>query len=436
MAGHIKKREWLDGKALSSDAQKRKQQVREITARARAAGRTLAPIRSTYQARIPSEQDRRKDDVKSFDRKRDAERWLAEESARRVTGDTRDSTKPFSELVATWERTRAAKLAPKTRERYAGIVANYLLPEWGRTPLAKLDRPKIKEWFADLDASPGQAKKVHTVLSSILSEAVELRLLRDNPAARLGLATPPRHDMTILTAEEVRSLAEAMPRPSDRLAVYVAAYCGLRAGEQWALRCRDIDLPRRQLSVTRTLHEARGHLEFRNTTKSDGSRRAVSLPIFLANMLETHLATLPADPNALLFTAPGGGNGREEGDGGPIRHGLFVRRVFKPALKGKPAVEAKPAKRGRAAQPARPAVPGAVPADKAKLRWHDLRDTCASLLIHNGASILLVSKRLGHAAPSMTLDRYGWLYPSAEAALTDALDATFNTVMPLRREAA
>ena len=212
MAGHIKKREWLDGKALSSDAEKRKQQVREITATARAAGRSLAPIRSTYQARIPSEQDRRKDDVKSFDRKRDAERWLTEESARRVTGDTRDSTKPFSELVATWERTRAAKLAPKTRERYAGIVANYLLPEWGRTPLAKLDRPKIKEWFADLGASPGQAKKVHTVLSSILSEAVELRLLRDNPAARLGLATPPRHDMTILTAEEVRALAEAMPR--------------------------------------------------------------------------------------------------------------------------------------------------------------------------------------------------------------------------------
>jgi integrase len=132
-------------------------------------------------------------------------------------------------------------------------------------------------------------------------------------------------------------------------------------------------------------------------------------------MLASHLETLPADPNALLFTAPGGGNGRADGDGGPVRHGLFVRRVFKRAVKGDP--DNKDSRKRR---------PPALPAAKHSLRWHDLRDTCASLLIHNGASILLVSKRLGHAAPSMTLDRYGWLYPSAEAALTVALDATYN----------
>jgi integrase len=60
--------------------------------------------------------------------------------------------------------------------------------------------------------------------------------LRDNPAARLRLATPPRRDMTVLTAAEIRALAEAVQRPQDRLAVYVAAYTGLRAGELWALR--------------------------------------------------------------------------------------------------------------------------------------------------------------------------------------------------------
>jgi hypothetical protein len=35
-------------------------------------------------------------------------------------------------------------------------------------------------------------------------------------------------------------------------------------------------------------------------------------------------------------------------------------------------------------------------------------------VIHNGAPFLLVTKRLGHAALSMTLDRYGWLHPSAD----------------------
>jgi integrase len=91
--------------------------------------------------------------------------------------------------------------------------------------------------------------------------------------------------MTILAATEVRALAEAVERPGDRLAVYVAAYSGLRAGELWALRRRDLDLAGRRLLVGRTLKDAHGKLEFVNATKTDGSRRVVSLPAFLANML-------------------------------------------------------------------------------------------------------------------------------------------------------
>lgn len=350
-------------------------------------------------------------------------------SARRseiVTGDfidPRSSAKPFSELVATWERTRAAKLAPKTRERYDSVTRTYLPPAFGSTPLAKLTRATIKEWFADLDATPGTARKVQVVLSSVLSEGVELGVLRENPAARLKLAAPPRRDMTVLTAAEVRALAEAMPRPSDRLAVYVAAYTGLRAGELWALRRRDVDIGGKRLIVCRTLKDSHGHLEFVNEMKTSGSRRVVSLPAFLANMLAAHLDGLAAGPDALLFRSPGGGSKRKAGDGGPVRHGLFVRRAFKPAIKGDPDND-DPAKRR----------PPALPSDKQKLRWHDLRHTCASLLIHGGASVLLVQKRLGHASATTTLDRYGWLFPSAEAALADALDVTYDNVIALDRE--
>jgi len=91
--------------------------------------------------------------------------------------------------------------------------------------------------------------------------------------------------MTILTAAEVRTLAEAVERASDRLAVYVAAYTGLRAGEFWALRARDVAVAGRRLVVGRTLKEAQGKLEFVNATKTDGSRRVVSLPAFLANTI-------------------------------------------------------------------------------------------------------------------------------------------------------
>lgn len=415
--GHIKKREWLDGQALATGSEARKQQVRQITARARATGRTLAPIRVSYQARIPSPANRRKDLVKSFERKRDAERWLSDQASainRSDFIDPREMAKPFRDLVETWRRTRLATKAPKTRERYEGILRMYLLPEFGSMPVGQIRRPLIKEWFADLDVSPGTARKVQIVLSSVLSEGVELGVIRENPAARLRLATPIRREMTVLTAEEIRGLAETIDRPADRLAVYVAAYTGLRAGEMWALQRRhvDLDVESPRLIVERTLTSESGRLVFRNATKTDGSRRVVSLPTFLANMLRTHLKGLPGDPATLVFTGHGGGNGRRADSGGPVRHELFRSRVFKPA------------------------VIAALPPEKHGLRWHDLRHTCASLLIHSGASILLVSRRLGHANTTTTLDRYGWLYPSAEAAMAGALDDIFDAgnVVPIARE--
>jgi hypothetical protein len=44
----------------------------------------------------------------------------------------------------------AARLAPKTRERYASVTRTYLLPAFGTTPVGELTRATIKEWFAGL----------------------------------------------------------------------------------------------------------------------------------------------------------------------------------------------------------------------------------------------------------------------------------------------
>jgi integrase len=66
------------------------------------------------------------------------------------------------------------------------------------------------------------------------------------------------------------------------------------------------------------------------------------------------------------------------------------------------------------------------------LRFHDLRDTCASLLIAAGAHPKAIQERLGRSSITMTLDRYGHLLPGLGDALADALDtahaATDNVV--------
>jgi integrase len=58
----------------------------------------------------------------------------------------------------------------------------------------------------------------------------------------------------------------------------------------------------------------------------------------------------------------------------------------------------------------------------AALRVHDLRHTCASLLIREGTSIKAVQHHLGHKSASITLDRYGHLFPEELDHLTDRLD--------------
>lgn len=94
-----------------------------------------------------------------------------------------------------------------------------------------------------------------------------------------------------------------------------------------------------------------------------------------------------------VFTAPGGGQ---------LRHGNFYNRIFKPT------------------------VQKTLPGELQRARFHDLRHTHAALLIAQGAHPKAIQYRLGHSSITVTLDRYGHLFPALDDALTDALDATYR----------
>jgi hypothetical protein len=64
------------------------------------------------------------------------------------------------------------------------------------------------------------------------------------------------------------------------------------------------------------------------------------------------------------------------------------------------------------------------------LRIHDLRHTAVALWIAAGANPKEITARAGHASVSFTLDRYGHLYPEADTALRDRLDALYGTAQP------
>ena len=195
----------------------------------------------------------------------------------------------------------------------------------------------------------------------------------------------PHSQMLFLDAGQVEALVDEMD-DRYRTLVQVLAYGGLRWGEAAALRRNRCRLLTGRLEVCESLAEVGGHLHF-GTTKTH-SIREVALPPFLVEALAHHLATeVEEHPAALVFTSP---------EGGPMRHGNFTRRFWRPAVE-------------------QAAVPDG-------LRIHDLRHTAASLLIASGANIKAVQSQLGHKSATTTLDRYGHLFSDDLDRLAEALD--------------
>jgi len=67
----------------------------------------------------------------------------------------------------------------------------------------------------------------------------------------------------------------------------------------------------------------------------------------------------------------------------------------------------------------------------AGVRLHDLRHTCASLAISAGANVKVVQKLLGHMTATLTLDRYGHLFPDDLDAVADAFDSAAGSLRTL-----
>jgi integrase len=61
-----------------------------------------------------------------------------------------------------------------------------------------------------------------------------------------------------------------------------------------------------------------------------------------------------------------------------------------------------------------------------KIRFHDLRHTAASLMLNHGIPVLIVSKRLGHSKPSITIDVYGHLIPSQQEEAARLMDSLMS----------
>lgn len=236
--------------------------------------------------------------------------------------------------------------------------------------------------------------KHHVPLHKALDQAVKWTMIPRNVAEVVKAPRPVHKDMRPLSAEETRRLL-ATAR-GDRLeALYVlAVHTGMRQGELLALRWQDVDLENTRASVRRTLTKSGGRLLF-GEPKTKKSRRTIQLTAGSVNALRAHRKRQVEErlaagglwsDNGLVFASE---------TGTLINPSNLRRRSFASLLK-------------KAGMP--------------KVRFHDLRHTCATLLFGRSVHPKYVQELLGHANIAITLDTYSHVIPGMDGGTASAME--------------
>lgn len=335
--------------------------------------------------------------------------WLRKTLGQIDDGMTYSSTKiTLEEFLADWLSSMRTSLRPRTCTQYEQLTRAYINPELGRFKIKELS-PSIVQGFYDRLLVKGTGvytvRKVHTFLHSSLERAVRLGIVNVNPAHLAVQPKPPDQEMKILEKNQISQMLIASQNSRLYPLIHLALATGMRQMEILGLKWTDLDWTRRTLKVERQLvRPEEGKVVF-VSPKTRAGKRSLPLGSKTIEVLREHHEHQCAEriatgdkwqENNLIFTS---------GVGSPVDPRNLLRD-FKKLLRdaGLPAI-----------------------------RFHDLRHTAASLMLNNNVPVISVSKMLGHAHPSITLNVYGHILPSTQAEFAEMIDGLITPIqLPLR----
>lgn len=289
--------------------------------------------------------------------------------------------------------------AKRTYKSYHDLLKQHLPEAIGKLPLGKVPPEMLQRLFNSIAAAGNgrTAELLRAVLRSALNRAVRLRRVEMNPV--LGTEAPKYEHLEtdVWTTEEASRFLGAVEEIHNAALYICALSLGLRKGEVSGLRPDDLDLDNRVLYVQRTLSwikepgEKEGHWDVREPKR--GSARPLKMTETVYSALVHHLArratlastTKDWNDSGYLFVSP---------TGAPL-HESNVTKAFHAIC------------------------------DKAKvprLRFHDTRHTCGTLLHVQGADPFIIKEVLGHSQLSTT-KRYAHVPLEITGAALDGLDA-------------
>ncbi|TDB38228.1 MAG: site-specific integrase [Actinobacteria bacterium] len=306
----------------------------------------------------------------------------------------------LAEYLQTWlENYAKPNVGNKTYESYKRIVDLNITPNLGQVKLAELRPLQIQTFYSELmrsgrkkggGLSPLTVQHVHRLLRKALHQAVRWEILDRNPADGADAPRVPRKEMHALDRDGLSRLLAALRGNKLYLPVLVAATTGMRRGEILALRWRDVEIDAKSLRVARSLQQISTGLEFKEPKSLRGRRSIALAQVTVAELKALKDARHPK-PDDLVVCRP---------DGTPwppdqlsVEFHVFIKRT------------------GFA------------------IRFHDLRHTHASNLLRDGVPVNVVSQRLGHAEPAITLNVYSHVLPGMQEEAAAKVDEMMAEVL-------
>lgn len=346
--------------------------------------------------------------ARTFATKTQANRWVRDMEVDVRRGDWVDprlGRTTFGEWAAEY-LTTIVHLRNVTRVDYERIVRVHLVPTLGDIPIAQVEQVDVRRLLASKQAAelaPKTLQKIRLVLRQVLEVARGSGAIKANPCEGLRLPRAHQKEPIFLTAEQVELLAASTRRPYDTL-IRFAAVTGLRPSELCGLRVGRLNLIKGTVEVAEALTVVKGRTEVGPTKTS--LRRTITVPRFSCDEIalllaeRSHELGRPLVAEDYVWTAP---------MGGPLRRDLLHKRILRPAV-----------------------TAAGLPAG---LRTHDLRHTCASILIQLGAHPKVIQEWLGHQSIMVTMDVYGHLFPSLNDALAVRIEEVFRAAQGAPLEA-
>jgi integrase len=343
----------------------------------------------------------------------------------------------FEEFTDIWLRDYAhGNLQPRTAFEYK-LLLSRIIPAIGHLRLLQLQPTHLNKFYNNLredgireDGKEGGLSEQtilhhHRLISTILNCAIQWGFLLSSPASRVKapkISKKEARHYDIEKTDYILHLLEKEPH-KYRTMITLALYGGMREGELNALTWSDVDPETGLITISKSLQHLPDRGTFVKSTKTENTR-VIHVSPNVIGLLNEHkkwqnkerlkLGNLWKDSDN-IFTA---------NDGSFIYPSTVSKWFLKFIRRHNDGVQ----NDSTIKESDKPQY--MIP----EVNFHGLRHTSATLLISLGTDVSTVSKRLGHARTSTTMDIYSHSLQKSELEASNKLDNLFNKKVESKKQ--